>query len=260
MLPQRAVAALLIVHGIGEHGGRYQTAMRHLAEREMACFVYDQRGHGRSPGPRGDVERFQLLVDDLRTIATGVRHAHPELPLFVWAHSMGSIVALLGVGQIAPALHGVATTGCPIAVLARTARWLLPSVQLLARAAPRAKVASVLGARALTHDVAVQRAYREDPLVTHANTLRLLTGIGAACSEARAAAPRLTLPWLAVHGAADRIAPPLGSRQLIDLLASEDKQLILYPGLRHEVHNELEPARSKFLDTLAQWIQDRRGQ
>lgn len=258
LLPQRPVAALLIVHGIGEYGGRYQSAMRHLAGREIACFVYDQRGHGRSPGPRGDVERFQLFVDDLLTIAKGVRRVHPDLPLFLWAHSMGSLVALLGVGQLSQELRGVATSGCPIAVFARTTRWLLPPMQLLARAAPRAKIASVLGARALTHDVAVQRAYIEDPLVEHSSTLRLLAGLGAACIQAREAAPRLTPPWLAVHGQEDRVAPPHGSRELIGLLASEDKQLILYPGLRHEVHNELEPGRSKFLDTLAQWILDRR--
>src|SRR5215510_10709955 len=85
-------AALLIVHGIQEHGGRYEPAMHQLAKRNVACFVYDQRGHGRSPGARGDIERFSLLVKDAVTIARGVREKNPELPLFLWGHSMGSLV------------------------------------------------------------------------------------------------------------------------------------------------------------------------
>jgi alpha-beta hydrolase superfamily lysophospholipase len=255
-LPPKCSAVLLIVHGIGEHGGRYRAAMRYLATRGMGSFVYDQRGHGRSPGPRGDVERFQLLVADASEIANRIRQQHPDLPLFLWGHSMGSLVALLAVDSVADKLRGVMTSGCPLDAFARTMRWFLPPLRQLARAAPRLRLSGLFSAADLSHDLAIQRAYEEDPLVGHSMTLRLATGIATACNQARVAAPAVTVPWLAVHGDEDRIAPPSGSQHLVQLLGSEDKRLIRYAGLRHEIHNETEPHRTQFLETMTQWMVD----
>jgi alpha-beta hydrolase superfamily lysophospholipase len=256
LFAQNCSAVLLIVHGIGEHGGRYEAAMRHLATRGVGCFVYDQRGHGRSPGPRGDVERFQLLVEDANEIATRIHQEHPGLPFFLWGHSMGSLVVLLAVGSIAGKLRGVTTSGCPLDAYARTMRWFLPPMRQLARATPRLRISGLFSPADLSHEPTVQRAYEEDPLVGRSVTLRLATGIATACNEARTAAPSVKVPWLAVHGDEDRIAPPSGSQHLMQLLGSEDKRLIRYAGLRHEIHNETEPHRTQFLETMAQWIGD----
>ena len=237
LLPAQPVAGLVIVHGISEHGGRYRAAMSSFAAQGIACFAYDQRGHGRSPGERADIERFGQFSDDLHEVVQGVAAARAGLPLFLWAHSMGSLVTLDAGARIAGQVRGIATSGCPIAAYARAAPFLMPPLRFVSRLAPRARVSSFLGVKELSHDTAVQRAYAEDPLVERAVTLRL--------------------PWLAMHGSEDRIAPPQGSRELMSLLASEDKQLVIYPGQRHEVHNELEPARSQFLGTLAQWVRER---
>jgi alpha-beta hydrolase superfamily lysophospholipase len=257
LVPPQPVAGLLIVHGISEHCGRYRAAMTSLAPLGVACFAYDQRGHGRSPGERADIERFQQFADDLHSIVVGVRSAKPALPLFVWAHSMGALVALQAGAAIAGQVRGIATSGCPIAAYARSAPLLMPPLRLISNLAPRVRVSSFLGVKELSHDEAVQRAYREDPLVERAVTLRLLAAVAAACQTGRDAARQLRMPWLAVHGSEDRIAPPQGSRDLVGLLGSEDKQLVIYPGLRHEVHNEVEPTRSEFFGALAQWVRER---
>jgi alpha-beta hydrolase superfamily lysophospholipase len=258
LVPARSSAALLIVHGIGEHGGRYRAAMRDLGGHSVACFVYDQRGHGLSPGPRGDIERFALLVEDATAIARGVRQESPNLPLFLWGHSMGSLVATLAVAGLGEELSGVITSGCPIDAYGRLMRWSLPALQFLSRAMPGLRISGVFSASDLSHDMSVQRAYDEDPLVEHSATLRLMTGIATACREVGELAPTLKAPWLAVHGKDDCIAPPSGSERLIAVLGSKDKRLIQYAGLRHEVHNEVEPARTQVLETLAQWILEHR--
>ncbi|HEU4531430.1 MAG TPA: alpha/beta hydrolase [Steroidobacteraceae bacterium] len=257
LLPAQPVAGLVIVHGISEHSGRYRAAMTSFAAQGIACFAYDQRGHGRSPGERADIERFGQFSEDLHEVVQGVAAARAGLPLFLWAHSMGALVTLDAGARIAGQVRGIATSGCPIAAYARAAPFLMPPLRFVSRLAPHARVSSFLGVKELSHDTAVQRAYVEDPLVERSVTLRLLEGVATACGTGRTAARELHMPWLAMHGSEDRIAPPQGSRDLMSLLASQDKQLVIYPGQRHEVHNELEPARSQFLGTLAQWVRER---
>jgi alpha-beta hydrolase superfamily lysophospholipase len=96
-----------------------------------------------------------------------------------------------------------------------------------------------------------------DPLVARNASLRLLYGFAQACRTGRAQAPKIMLSWLAVHGEADKVCPISGSRTLIDTLGSRDKQLVTYPNLLHEVHNEDETARTALFDLMARWILER---
>ncbi|NJO12322.1 MAG: alpha/beta hydrolase [Gammaproteobacteria bacterium] len=249
-------AVLVIVHGIGEHAGRYAATMQYLAAQGITSYAYDQRGHGRSPGERTDIERFGILVDDLQGIVSGVRGLHTGLPLAVWGHSMGSIVVGQGAPAIAAATSAIITSGCPMSVHERAAPWLLPPLRLVARAAPTARIHSVFDVSALSRDELVQREFLADPLVERSATLRLLVAIGTALTGIREHAPHVRIPWLAAHGAEDRIAPQRGSQDLIELLGSADKRLLLIPQARHELHNELEPARSQFLAALVRWVLD----
>ena len=102
-------AALLIVHGLAEYAGRYRELGTTLAGRGISCFAYDQRGHGTRPGTRTHVERFDDFVDDLNIEATSLQRRSPELPLFVWGHSMGSIV-VDGRGAAAHVIVGAASS------------------------------------------------------------------------------------------------------------------------------------------------------
>src|SRR5262245_24407907 len=88
-------AVLIIVHGLAEYAARYTQAMQGFARRGIHSYAYDQRGHREAPGPRTHVRRFGDFVADLRVATDAVRRAHPRLPVYVWGHSMGSIVAIL---------------------------------------------------------------------------------------------------------------------------------------------------------------------
>ncbi len=255
-LPRGARAGLVIVHGIAEHSARYRHAADALAERNIASFVYDQRGHGMSPGTRTHIGNFTDFAADLRLIGENLQRKFPELPLFVWGHSMGSIVALLAARDLAWA-RGLITTGCALDAMPNLDGVAGAVLRMASALAPRVRIGLRIDASALTQVLEEQRRHSSDPLVPRTASLRLLYGFAQACRASRAQAPKITLPWLAVHGEADKVCPISGSRTLIDILGSSDKQLVTYPNLLHEVHNEDETSRSALFDLMARWMLER---
>jgi alpha-beta hydrolase superfamily lysophospholipase len=132
-------------------------------------------------------------------------------------------------------------------------------VSTLASVLPAIHVNPRLAAAALSHDLRVQQDYLHDPLVQHTVSVRLLAQLARACGRTLHEASNIRIPWLAIHGGEDRIAPPAGSRELLQRMASADKTLVVEPGLRHEVHNESEPAATRFRNRVVEWIQARIG-
>jgi alpha-beta hydrolase superfamily lysophospholipase len=256
-VPADARAAVLIVHGMAEHRGRYADAVRRFTGSGLACFTFDLRGHGLSPGNRADIASFQDYVDDVLAIRTAIVRAHPRLPLFIWAHSLGSIVVIRAVEQRGEQLAGVITSGCPLAAFPRMPSPLRSTVVALCTPFGSMAVNPGLPAEDLSHSKAAQASYAGDPLVSHKVTVRLLIELERACRSALAEAGKIVVPWLALHGEADKIAPPQGSRQLIDALGSADKTLEMFAGMRHELHNEIEPTPSEFFARVIHWIEAR---
>lgn len=257
MLPRDAKAGLIIVHGIAEHGARYQPAAQEFAAARIACFVHDQRGHGLSPGPRTHVADFAQFKADLRLIGEDVRRRFPRLPLFVWGHSMGSIVVALAAAHDLNWASGVITTGCALDAMPKLDGAAGAALRLASALLPRLRINLRIDAANLTHDRQEQLRHDSDPLVPRTASLRLLYGFSRACRTSYEHAPQITLPWLAVHGEADRVCPISGSKRLIAALGSRDKQLVSYPGLLHEVHNEDAASRAALFRLMSGWILDR---
>jgi alpha-beta hydrolase superfamily lysophospholipase len=127
----------------------------------------------------------------------------------------------------------------------------------IAAALPAIRWNPGLAEKRLSHDPRVAEEYAHDPLVQSRITLRLLVQLARSCNAGLHKAPSIRVPWLAVHGGSDRIAPPQGSRELIERLGVTDKQLVIEPGLYHEVHNEAEPAATRFRERLLAWASER---
>jgi alpha-beta hydrolase superfamily lysophospholipase len=257
VVPERARAGLIIVHGIAEHGGRYRHAADALAANSIACFVYDQRGHGESLGPRAHVDDFTCFARDLQQVGQSIRRRFPTLPLFVWGHSMGSVVVLRAALEDLSWACGVITTGCAIDAMPKLDGAAGRILRLASALLPRLKISLRIDASALTQVEAEQRVHMRDPLIPRSASLRLLYGFALACKLGREQASTITLPWLAVHGEADKVCPPSGSTSLIAVLGSSDKELVTYPALLHEVHNEDLPARAALFRLMTRWILDR---
>jgi alpha-beta hydrolase superfamily lysophospholipase len=119
---------------------------------------------------------------------------------------------------------------------------------------PRLRIGLRVDAKLLTQVEQAQREHMSDPLVPRSASLRLLYGFAEACATCKANLAQIAQPWLAIHGEADKVCPVSGSERLVAGIRSADKQLILYPGLLHEPHNEAEAARTVMLGAMADWI------
>jgi alpha-beta hydrolase superfamily lysophospholipase len=257
IVPPGARAALIIVHGIAEHGARYRHVAAALASKNIASFVYDQRGHGEFPGPRAHVADFADFARDLALIGADVQSRFPALPVFAWGHSMGSIIVTLAAIQGLDWARGIVTSGCALDAMPKLDGIGGAALRLASTLAPRVRISLGIDSTVLTQDLEEQRRHKNDPLVPRSASLRLLYGFAHACRTCRAGAGNITLPWLAVHGEADKVCPVSGSRALIDALGSRDKQLVTYPGLLHEVHNEDANSRAAFFELMSRWILER---
>ncbi len=253
-LPEQAVkAVVLVVHGLGEHGGRYA----HVAERLVAegCAVYaiDHRGHGRSGGPRGFVDRFANMVADLDQLVVKLANEFRGRPLFMLGHSMGGAVSLSYAIKHQQKLSALILSG-PAVVLAGAPAWMKPVVELLSAIAPKLGVFAV-DPSLVSRDPAAVADYAADPLNFHgkvpARTLAELVGF---VGWLPAVLPEIKLPLLIQHGADDRLASPAGGELVFESVSSKDKTFHRYDGLYHEIYNELPADRARVLDDLAMWI------
>ena len=250
--PPRAV--VLVCHGVADHGGRYPHLVAALVGRGYAACAHDHRGHGRSDGPRLDVRAFSEYVEDLRTHRDAVADVFPGLPLFLFGHSMGSIVALEFVLTHPGAVQGLICSGTALLAGEGFPPALLALNRLLGRVLPRLRLVS-LPTEGISRDPAWVNQTRADPLIYHGpGTVRLGNAILAAQGRARDRLAEVDLPLLAVHGAADALVDPAGARMLVEGTSSSDRTLRLYEGAFHEVHNDLPPAREAMLSDLLAWL------
>lgn len=262
-VPADATAMLVIIHGLAEHRARYDDIAAMLATRGIATCRFDQRGHGKSVQGgemRGDAV-FDDFLADVVAILNGVRATYASLPIFVWGHSMGAVIATLAVAahiEHRPRIiKGVITSGPPLAAFDKVPRLATAALKLLSRLLPKRAVPLPFRSEYLSRDPQVGIRYAADPLIAKAVSLRLLVGLSTASLRCPRAALKLSMPWLVMHGSDDRIAPPIGSQRLFDNLRSRDKEFVIWPAARHEIHNELEPTRSEFLAKIVAWIHQR---
>ena len=277
--PGEVRAALVLVHGLGDHVGRYEGLATRLAAEGFAVHGYDQRGHGRAEGPRAQVDCFGQLVDDLGDFAARVRAAHPELPLVLFGHSMGGVVALRAVqtGVVVP--DALMLSSPALRVGGDAPGWLQALVTRLAGPFPDLPTKPV-DVSALSRDPAVVEAYRRDPAVYHGPVkARMATELvragsaaladaGAAVDAGASADARTSadaaagngyadVPVLIVHGRKDRIADPGASAALHRAMAGRDATLELYDDGPHELFND--PLRERVLGDVLGWLDRRLG-
>ncbi len=246
-------AGAVLVHGLGEHAGRYGSLAAFLVERGFDVHAFDHRGHGRSDGARGALRRADDLVDDLAAIVDETGSA----PVLLVGHSMGGLVAVrYALRQ--PDRVAALVLSSP-ALDPALSPWQKALLAVMSRIAPDVAVANGLDASKLSHDPQVVRAYEDDPLVHDRITARLARFIVDGSRDAIERAGELRVPTLLMVGGDDRLVAPGGSRRFAERAPRSMLAERVYPGLWHELFNESEPARSRVLADLAQWIEARRA-
>lgn len=255
--PESAPSAVLaVVHGYGEHGGRYRGLAEQLAPRGCAVHAYDLRGHGRSGGRRGHLDRFTDYLDDTAVFLDAVRGEQPGGQPYLLGHSLGGLIAAAYVeDRPADGLAGLILSS-PFLRLGRPAPPLkLGAARLLSLVAPAANIGNTLDPADLTHDQDVVKAYGTDPLNHHVATARWAAEVVAAQGAALEAAGRIRLPFLLLYADADAVADPLASRELFAAAGSADKTEHCYAGYFHELFNET--GRDAVFADLAAWLEAR---
>ncbi len=243
-------AAVLLVHGLAEHCGRYEHVGAQLARAGLDAHGFDLRGFGGSGGSRASIDRWSQLHDDLEERLVAVRSIAPGRPLVLLGHSMGGLLALGYVldGRARPDLLVLSAP----AIGAKIPLWQRALVGSLRRVAPGVALSNRLDPDDLSCVASVGQDYVEDPLNQHKSTVRFAH---AAFGEQRRVAgslDRLSLPTLVVHGADDRIVPTAASEPLEGHAGVTRK---VHPNLRHELHNEVSGPR--VIADEVDWIRDR---
>ncbi len=243
-----ARAVLVIVHGLKDHSARYAEFADRLAQHGYAVHAFDLRGHGSSEGRRVFINSFDEYTADLDT---EVKRARQEgKPLFVLGHSMGGAIATDWVLTRKPALAGLLLSGAALKV---DISWFTSgTTRFLGTVFPLLAIFS-LDLDKFSRDPSVVAQCKVDPLVDPGNgparTARELLGaisfIGDHMEE-------VEVPLLAMHGGADVITPPEGSRELVKRARSADKTLKIYDGLYHDLLHE--PEKEQVMNDISGWL------
>jgi len=257
--PSNLNGVVVLVHGLGEHIGRYESVAQVLNRAGWAVVGYDQRGHGRSEGDRGVIRQNDDLLHDLATVLDAVSTATTTSRLALLGHSLGGLIVARFVAALASPVEQVewrrAVDLCILsspALKIRLSRFQKILLSIVVRIAPDLRVSNGLNADWLSTDPSAVEAYQNDPLVHHQISGRLtqfMLSAGEAVSERSS---RWSVPTLLLYSGLDQCVSPEGSKRFASSLPTDLLHTIEYAQMRHEIFNELD--RNAVFQDLVAWL------
>lgn len=243
-----------LVHGFGEHSGRYDRLGVHLNAHGYSVTGYDHRGHGLSDGLPGHVESFGEYEDDLDRIIAAIR-TRSDHPIFLIGHSMGGLVVLRYLATRSGTFSGAVISAPLIGLAAPVPAHKLVIGRVAARLAPHLRLNNEINPAVLSRDPEVGKAYATDPLVNRKVSAKWYAEATRAMLEVHEWASRITLPLIIMHGTEDRLASVDATKRLFERIGVSDKELVIYPGFYHELFNE--PEKQQIFDRVTVWMDKR---
>jgi alpha-beta hydrolase superfamily lysophospholipase len=247
-------AEIIIVHGFGEHSGRYSALSEHLLGRGFSVTAYDHRGHGQSAGLPGHIERFSYYEDDLDNVISAVRRRSDQ-NVFLIGHSMGGLITLRYLARAGSKISAAVISAPLLGFATRVPPHKALIGRVSARLAPRFRMNNEIDPMVLCRDKEICLAYAKDPLVGRQVSARWFVEAMRGMHEAAEFAPRISSSVLVMHGTEDKLASLSATQRVFERIASTDKELIVYQGFYHELFNE--PQKTEVYERAADWIQRR---
>ena len=253
--PETAPKALLaLIHGLGEHTGRYAHVGKVMTDAGYALVGFDLRGHGKSGGARGHSSSLNVYMRDIRQFFDLMAQRYPELPHFLYGHSLGGLLSLSYAIQYGTGLKGVMVTGAALRSALQEQKGKIAVAKLLGAFLPAMTIQSGLDPTTISRDQKVVDAYVNDSLVHYSTSLGFGKSALSAIDLCFARAGEFTIPLLMMHGTGDKLTYPSGSEDFARLVgeAGNDVTLKLWDGLYHELHNE--PEKAEVFKFMTEWL------
>jgi alpha-beta hydrolase superfamily lysophospholipase len=255
-LPEPAHTVFLLAHGLGEHSGRYTHVADSFSGKGYAVFALDHRGHGKSAGKRGHVEKFADYIADLDLLRHRAAEQFSGKKIFLLGHSLGGLIAAHYALAHPDELSGLLTSSAAFKVKIEANPVKLALGRFFSKHLPGLTMGNELDPNYVSRDPAVVKAYLADPLVHDRVSARWFTEFVAAIAEVQARAPELRMPLLVMQSGDDKLVAPEGAREFFDKAGSADKTLKLWPGFFHEMFNE--PEKAEVMNFTSEWLDARR--
>jgi alpha-beta hydrolase superfamily lysophospholipase len=247
-------AVVALVHGLGEHSGRYAHVAAALTAAGYALVGFDHRGHGRSEGPRGHSPSWDALMDDIARLLKETAGRFPGCQVFLYGHSFGGNLVLNYILRRKPQLAGAIVTAPILRTAFQPPVWKIKLGETLYNLWPAFSLSNELDPKGLSHDAQVVTAYVNDPLVHNRISARLALDLLRNGGWAIAHASELSLPLLLMHGASDPVCSPQASQEFAQGASKNDCTFRPWDNLYHEIHNE--PEQELVFQTMIQWMDE----
>ena len=247
-------AVICLVHGLGEHSGRYAHVAEAFEKEGYIRFGFDHRGHGRSGGARGHVSSIDDFLKDIDLLLEQAQTRYPDLPVVLYGHSLGGILVLHYGLKRKPAVKGVIATSPGLHTSLEEQPVKIFMAKLLGSLMPNTALPSGLDAAGISREAAVVQKYKQDPLVHDKITLGFGKVMLAVTTWTLEHAGEFSLPLLLLHGKSDAIAYPSSSTEFAAALG-QNCTMVLWEGGYHELHNDLE--KTEVFKTMTMWVNAR---
>ena len=241
---------LCVIHGLGEHGGRYDNLGDYMTSRGWTVIAIDLRGHGRSGGRRGHISSYDAMLDDISILITEAAGRYPGRPVFLFGQSMGGNLVINHALRRKSGIAGVIASSPMLRTAFEPPRWKRLLGKYLRSILPLLPLRNEIRAADLSRDPRVVHAYESDPLVHDRLTLRFYDVILAGEWAIRHAS-NMEVPALIMHGDSDRVTSSEASREF-SVRAGDICTYMVWEGFYHEIHNE--PGKERALDHLTEWL------
>lgn len=246
-------AVICLIHGHGEHSGRYAEVAAFFEANQFATYAVDCIGHGKSPGTRGATPSYDFLLEMVAVLQQAATAQHPDCPVFIYGHSMGGNIVINYVCKHKPAIRGAILSSPWFKLAFDPPKIQVKLAQVVQNILPNLVQHSKLDANAISQIPAEVKRYQEDPLIHDCITPRLFFG----CYEAGIWAlneGKTDVPLLLQHGTGDRLISYEASKAFAARLGAQTT-FVSWEGGYHELHHD--PARTAFLQTSVDWILNR---